>query len=65
MGEEAMCGCGEEMAPVARADCTEAIGHSDLTMYQDTETGLLKIDNLPGTFEIEFRACEGYHYLLT
>jgi len=63
MGEQAMCGCVEDMNPIARADCTEAIGRSNYTAYQDAETGLFVVDINPEAFHIEFRACEGYDYL--
>merc|ERR1711907_471016 len=61
-GEQAMCGCVEDMNVVARADCTEAVGRSNYTAYQDSETGLLVVDINPDAFHIEFRACEGYDY---
>merc|ERR1712021_230140 len=59
MGEQAMCGCVEDMNPVARADCTEAIGLANYTMYQDEATGLLALAYNEDSFYIEFRACEG------
>jgi len=62
MGEQAMCGCVEDMNPVARADCTEAIGVANYTMYQDQDTGLLALKYKEGSFELEFRACEGFEY---
>jgi len=62
LGETAMCGCVEDMPAVARADCTEAIGHANYTVYQDQETGMLQINYKEDTFEIEFRACEGWQY---
>jgi len=61
-GESPMCGCVEDMPAVARADCTEAIGHANYTVYQDQETGMLQIDYKEDTFEIEFRACQGWQY---
>jgi len=62
-GEQAMCGCVEDMAPVARADCTEAIGRTNYTAYQDEESGLFVVERVPDTFQLEFRACEGYNYV--
>jgi len=62
MGEQAMCGCVEDMNPVARADCTEAIGVANYTMYQDEETGLLALEYNEGSFNIEFRDCKGFEY---
>jgi hypothetical protein len=62
-GEQAMCGCVEDMNPVARADCTEAIGRSNYTAYQDATTGLFTVQPDPDSFEIEFKACEGYQYV--
>mmetsp|Transcript_35596 Transcript_35596/g.40450 ORF Transcript_35596/g.40450 Transcript_35596/m.40450 type:complete len:518 (-) Transcript_35596:105-1658(-) len=62
MGEQAMCGCVEDMNPVARADCTEAIGLANYTMYQDEDTGLLALAYNEDSFYIEFRACEGLEY---
>jgi len=62
-GEQAMCGCVEDMQPIARADCTEAVGRANFTAYQDSETGMFAVDIDPDTFRIEFKACEGYDYL--
>merc|ERR1712119_227980 len=62
MGEQAMCGCVEDMNPVARVDCTEAIGLANYTLSQDQETGQLKIEYVQNSFEIEFRACQGWQY---
>jgi len=62
MGEQAMCGCVEDMNPVARADCTEALGLANYTFYQDQTTGQLKLDYVEDSFEIEFRACQGWEY---
>jgi hypothetical protein len=62
MGEQSMCGCVEDMNPVARADCTEAYATANYTMFQDQETGLLVLDYTQDTFEIKFRSCEGYNY---
>jgi len=62
-GQQAMCGCVEEMqSKIARADCTEAIGKTNYTATINDETGYLKIAHKPETFQIEFRACEGFDY---
>merc|ERR1712072_647842 len=62
-GMQAMCGCVEDMNPVARADCTEAIGRANYTVFQDGPDGPLTIQQVPGSFYIEFQACEGYDYV--
>lgn len=61
-GAQAMCGCVEDMNPIARADCTQVVARSEYTAYQDENTGLLVVENVPGTFELEYKACEGYDY---
>jgi len=61
-GSQAMCGCVEDMNPVARADCTEAVGRTNTTLAVSGETGRLSVDYVAGSFEIEFQACEGYDY---
>lgn len=61
-GNQAMCGCVEDMAPVARADCTEAVGRANYTSSID-EDGMLAIEHVEGTFEIDFQACEGYKFV--
>jgi hypothetical protein len=48
-------------AVVARADCTEAVGRTDYTASLD-EDGKLVIEHAPDSFQIKFRACEGYDY---
>jgi len=59
--EQAMCGCSEDMsAKVARADCTEAIGRTNYTA--SLADGLLSIEYAPASFQINFRACEGFDY---
>jgi hypothetical protein len=60
-GEQPMCGCVEDMNPVARADCTEIIPRANYTTYQD-EDGYLVVQYKSGTFELEYKACEGYDY---
>merc|ERR1712144_57150 len=43
-GTQAMCGCVEDMNPVARADCTEAVGRTNPTVAVSGETGRLSVD---------------------
>jgi len=62
-GEQAMCGCVEDMNPIARADCTEVIGRTNYTAYQDINTGLFVVQHKPDTYKLEFKACEGYDYV--
>jgi len=62
-GQQAMCGCVEDMNPVARADCTEVIEQTNYTAFQSTIGGVLQIQPAPGTFQLEFKACEGYDYV--
>lgn len=60
-GEQAMCGCVEDMSTViARADCTEAVGRTNYTASLDD--GKLVIEHVPDSFRIQFRACEGFNY---
>jgi len=62
-GEQAMCGCVEDMNPVARSDCTEVLGRANYTAYQDGVGGSLVINPVPNSFYLEFRACQGYDYV--
>merc|ERR1712176_414907 len=63
-GQQAMCGCVEDMNPVARADCTEVLGRTNYTIVQaDGPGGPLVISPIPDTFSLDFRACEGYDYV--
>merc|ERR1712125_172971 len=57
-GEQAMCGCVEDVHPVARADCTEVIGRTNYTASQNGVDGPLMIRHVPNTFYLEFRACQ-------
>merc|ERR1712167_118772 len=57
-----MCGCVEDMNPVARADCTESIGRTNTTVAVSGEERLL-VAHVAGSFKIEFQACEGYDYV--
>jgi len=62
-GQQAMCGCAEDMSSkIARADCTEAVGRTNYTASINDETGYVEIVHKPDTFQIEFRACEGFDY---
>jgi len=60
-GDHPMCGCVEDMPAVARADCTEIVPRANYTAYQN-EDGYLVVEHKAGTFELEYKACEGYHY---
>jgi len=62
-GQQAMCGCIEEMNPVARADCTEAVGRVNYEAFQDGIGGPFVVKYVPGTFNIEFQACEGFEFV--
>lgn len=62
-GTQAMCGCVEDMNPVARADCTEVIGKANYTVFQDGDGGPIVTKVVPGTFHLEFRACQGYDFV--
>jgi len=59
--EQPMCGCVEDMNPVARADCTEIVPRANFTAYQN-EDGYFVVEHKSGTFELEYRSCEGYDY---
>jgi len=61
-GSQAMCGCVEEMAPIARADCTEIKGRTNTTLAVSGE-GRIQVDFVPGSFTVEFEACRGYDYV--
>jgi len=62
MSEQAMCGCVEEMAPVARADCSEIVGTAKYTASL-SDSGVIDIDPVDGTFELAFQACKGFKYV--
>merc|ERR1712187_626476 len=47
---------------LARADCTAALGRPHYTASINDETGYVEIIHKPDTFQIEFRACEGFDY---
>jgi len=57
-----MCGCVEDMHPIARADCTEIIPRANYTAYQDEESGFLIVEPDMSEFYLEYKACEGYEY---
>jgi len=60
-GSHPMCGCIEEMAPVARADCNQVSGAAHYTL--SIEDDILKVEKVDGTFELEFEACEGFKFI--
>jgi len=62
-GQQAMCGCVEDMNPVARADCTETVGRATYTAFQDGVGGQFVIRPREGSFSLEFQACQGYDYV--
>merc|ERR1712130_23260 len=51
------------MNPVARADCTEAVGRVNYTAFQDGDGGPFVVQPVPGTFYLEFQACQGYDFV--
>jgi len=51
------------MAPIARADCTEAVGSTNTTLSFDSDTQRLQVDFVSGTFNVKFQACQGYDYV--
>lgn len=61
-GEQPMCGCVEDMNPVARADCNEARATANYTLTQNQESGLLELDYKEDSFEIVFDSCQGWEY---
>jgi len=61
MGDHSMCGCIEDMPVVARADCQQAEGRATYTTA--VVDGLLQINHISGSFNLEFNACEGYKYV--
>jgi len=61
MVDQAMCGCIEDMAPVARADCSEIVGSASYTVTLN-DAGIIEVENVEGTFELEFQACEGFTF---
>jgi len=61
MVEQPMCGCIEDMAPVARSDCTEIVGTASYTATLNAE-GIIQIDPVEDTFELQFQACEGFNF---
>lgn len=59
--EQPMCGCVEDMAPVARSDCSQATGNANYTVALGDE-GIIEITADPDSFELEFEACEGFKF---
>jgi len=60
-GTYPMCGCIEEMAPVARADCQMVEANAEYTTTIDDDK-LLQINFVENSFKMQFEACEGYRY---
>jgi len=60
-GSQPMCGCIEDMAPVARADCNEVVGRASYTVTVD-DNSALTINPVPDTFQLEFQSCEGFDF---
>jgi len=60
-GVQPMCGCIEEMNPVARADCNQVSG----SVEYEARVVDNKIEIVPKkeTFELVFEACEGLRYV--
>jgi hypothetical protein len=61
MSDQAMCGCVEDMAPVARSDCSELVATASYTTSIGAD-GVIEIEAVEGTFELDFQACEGFQY---
>jgi len=59
-GDIPMCGCIEDMAPVARADCQQVDATVEYTGI--VEDDKFKIMPKTETFELEFNSCEGLEY---
>ncbi len=67
-GDQPMCGCVEEMNPVARADCSEIVGTTKYTVSivpdEEVENKQnLIIEKVDDTFELAFQACEGIKFV--
>ena len=56
-----MCGCLEDMAPVSRSDCSQAVGTAKYTV-DFNENGVLEVQPVDQTFELSFEQCEGINY---
>ena len=61
VGDVPMCGCIEDMAPVARADCQEVVGTSNYTVTVGDDD-LFDVQPVAGTFQLDFESCEGYKF---
>ena len=55
-----MCGCIENMASVARADCQEATPTFKYTL--DLQQSSMTLTAVADSFEMEFNACDGYDF---
>jgi len=60
-GDQPMCGCIEDMNPVARADCQEVTSTVDYTA--SIVGNKLVIEPKVETFALKFEACEGFEYV--
>lgn len=67
-GEQPMCGCIEEMNPVARADCSQLSGTTEytVTIVKDEEVEgkqNLIIEKVDDKFQLAFEACDGIKFV--
>lgn len=60
-GVQPMCGCIEDMAPVARADCNQVVGKTRYMLSLKKKK--FKIEPIAGSFELDFESCRGYEYI--
>jgi len=60
-GEQPMCGCIEDMNPVARADCQQV--NSSVDYKATVDSGTLVITPKTETFKMSFDACEGFEFV--
>lgn len=60
-GVQPMCGCIEDMNPVARADCQQV--NSSVEYKVSVNNGKLVIEPKEDTFQLKFEACEGLKYV--
>jgi len=60
-GKQPMCGCIEDMNPVARADCQEVTAQVEYTVT--VVQNKVVISPKQETFQLNFNACEGLEYV--
>lgn len=60
-GVQPMCGCIEDMNPVARADCNQVSG--SVEYVAKVVNNKIEIEAKKETFELVFEACEGLQYV--